>query len=238
MPRGFDKEDLGKGLLLSLPMREATGTVLTQDVAKPHHLVTMIHSPVWTALANGLQVLDFDGNADYMECDGASCADLNFTTGDFSIACWCYWEGMTGGVADILMGRYELSVSGWELYFDDSDPLRTLNLRVHHAGDPAGDRTAGYSLGWTKDTWWLVGVSRSGAYPLMYRNGAAVEMTYSAGGIANPSTCAEDLVIGVRYTKNVNFYDGKLWNPRIWGRSLSATEWAELFNQERHLLGV
>jgi hypothetical protein len=227
--QGFDNLSLNRELLLSLPFREGTGTILTQDEARPHHLVTMIHSPAWATLASGLQVLDLDGANDYLECQGADCADLDFTTGDFSLSCWCYWEGMTGGVADILMGRYELSVSGWELYFDDSDPLRTLNLRVHHAGDPAGDRTAGYSLGWTKDTWWLVGLSRSGAYPLMYRNGAAVAMTYSAGGIANPSTCAEDLVIGVRYTKNVNFYDGKMWGPRIWGRSLSAAEWSELF---------
>lgn len=236
--RGIDNSLLYDDLLLSLPFEEGSGTIRTQDVAKPHHLVTQIHAPVWTTLASGLQVLDFDGANDYMECQAADCADLDFTAGDFSIACWCYWEGATGGVADILMGRYELSVSGWELYFDESDPLITLNLRVHHAGDPAGDRTSGYSLGWTKDNWWLAGISRSGAYPSMYRNGLGVDMAYSAGGIANPATCAEDLVIGVRYTKNINFYDGKMWNPRIWDRKLESWEHMEIFNRERALFGV
>jgi hypothetical protein len=235
MRRGFDNIALNQGLLLSLPFREGTGTALTHDEAKPHHLVTMIHSPAWATLASGLQVLDLDGANDYLECQGPDCADLNFTTGDFSLACWCYWEGDS---SDILLGRYDLSVSGWETYFDDSDPLRTLSYRASHAGDPAGDRTGCYSYGWTKSIWWLVGISRSGLYPLMYRNGAAVATTYSAGGVQSPATCAEDLVIGVRFSKGANHYNGKMWNPRIWGRSLSAAEWAELFQQERHLFGA
>lgn len=234
--RCLDKDSLNTSLLLSLPMQEGAGTVLTQDVAKPHHPISLVHAPVWTALGTGLQVLDFDGASDYMECVSASCADLDFTAGDFSIACWCYWEGATGGVADILMGRYELDVSGWEVYFDDSDPLRTLTLRVHHGGVPA--RTAATSYGWTKDIWWLVGISRSGAYPLHYRNGIGLEMSYSTGGITDPVTSAQDLVVGVRYTKNINFYDGKLWNPRVWGRCLEPWEQMTIFNRERELFGV
>jgi hypothetical protein len=222
---------LNDNLLLSLPFREGTGSVLTHDEAKPHHLVTQIHAPVWTTLPSGLQVLDFDGAFDYLECQGADCADLDFTAGDFSLACWICPDDLSG--TGIVMGRYELDVSGWEWYVGSGTHL---SLRANHGGAPTRTSADGTSL--VNAVWQLVGVSRSGLYPLMYQNGQAMAMTYSAGGMQNPAACGEDLVIGVRFTKNAAHFNGKMSAPRIWGRSLAASEWAEMFEQERHLFGV
>lgn len=231
MPRGFDKEDLGKGLLLSLPMREGTGTVLTQDIARPHHPVLMTHAPVWTQLSSGIWVLDFDGASDYLTCAGASCTDLNFIAGDFSIAVWVYGDDGTGyyGSANSLMGRYVLNASGWETFlFDDHLTLRTSQ---------AADSVSCYADGYRSLRWQLIGISRSGVYPLMYCNGLGLEMHYEAGGIVDPVTSAADLVIGAA-TGHLTYFDGKLWNPRIWSRNLSAAEHMAIFNSERHLFGV
>lgn len=226
--RSLDRNALNTGLVLSLPFREGTGTVLTHDVAKPRHAISLVNSPTWTAVAGGTGVLQLDGITEYLECPAAACEDLDFT-GDFSIACWCYW---TGNSADIIAGRYEMDLSGWEIYFDDTDPLRTLTLRVHHGGAPA--RTAATSYGWTKSNWWLMGISRSGAYPVHYRNGAALDMSYSAGGIQDPAASGQDLVVGVRYSKNANHYQGMLWNLRAWSRCLVPAEQMMLFDCERH----
>ncbi len=220
-----------QNLLLSLPFREATGTVLTQDVAKPHHPVTLVHAPVWTTLASNLQVLDFDGVNDYMQCLAASCVDLDFTVGDFSLAFWVYPDDLSG--TGIILGRYELNVSGWECYIGTAS---YMTLRANHGGVPA--RTAASGNGITESAWQLLGISRSGAYPLMYRNGIPLPMVYDPGGITNPVTSPQDLVIGVRYTKNANYFNGKLWNPRIWGRKLEPWEHLQMFNRERHLFGV
>lgn len=232
MPRGMDNDDLNADLLLSLPMREGAGILRTADVAKPHHPIVMTNPPAWATIASGLGVLDFDGS-DYMDCAAASCADLDFTNDDFSLACWVYWEGVS---SDIIAGRYVLDASGWEMYLDDTDPLRTLTLRFHHGGVPT--RTACYSLGWTKSIWWLLGISRSGAYPLHYRNGLEVEASYSAGGLTDPVTSANDLVIGARYDHSANLYDGKMQGLRIWERKLEPWEHREIFHRERALFGV
>jgi hypothetical protein len=230
MRRGFDNMALNDNLLLSLPFREGTGTVLTHDEAKPHHPISLVHAPTWATVAgSGLSVLRLNGVNEYAYCPTASCADLDFTTGDFSLACWCYVEDM--GSAYSLMGRFELDASGWETFFFNY----LLTLRISTGGaDPS---VSCYGEDYDPDVWMLVGVSRSGAYPLFYRDGVAVESNYEAGGIPNPVTSARDLVIGVRDNKVSNFYNGKIWNPRIWGRNLSAAEHLEMFLQERHLFG-
>ena len=83
-----------------------------------------------------------------------------------------------------------------------------------------------------------MGISRSGAYPVHYRNGVALEMSYSAGGIQNPAASGQDLVVGARYTRDQNFYQGMLWNLRAWSRSLAPAQQLMAFDCERHLFGV
>ncbi len=233
MSRSFDRDSLDSQLLLSLPMREGAGTLGTADVAKPHHPVLMTHAPAWTQLSpSGAYCLAFDGANDYMSCLGASSADLDFTSGDFSIACWAY---LTVGSSDILVGRYLTDVSGWEVYFTEGPPTY-FNLRCHHGGVPA--RTSANCQGWVASTWTLFGISRSGAYPLFYFNGIQQAMSYDAGGIQNPVTDAHDLVIGINNGKNANHLNGRIQGLRIWGRCLTPLEQRSIWLRERHLFGV
>lgn len=242
MVRGYDKLDLDYGMLLDLRFREGVGAV-TKDIAPPHHELTMV-GPTWvqTPLAN-VTVLDFDGASDYLECPAADTADLDFTTDDYSIACWINWED-TGVAGEIVAGRYDIDVahSGWELYLAWNGAVDSLTLRHHHAGTlvppiTGNPRSACYSVGWTRGVWCLLGVVRTGGGEAVhYRNGVALPMITS--GLVNPETCSEDLVMGVRWTKNATWYKGKMWGLRIWDRALSLFEAQLMWEMERHFFGV
>ena len=231
---GYDKFSLDHGLLLDLPFREVAGFV-TRDIAKPHHQdVALQGFAGWLLLANGLGVMAFNGLMDYLDCPAAATGDLDFTTGDYSIAVWMYHTA--SAQSDIIIGRYGVDLDGWELYIGPTVP-RTIDLRHHHSSLPE-DRDGCYSEDWPDNTWYLVGVSRSGLYPLMYRNGLPLEMTYGAFGLRDPDTCNRDLVVGTRFTKDANWYHGMMWRPRVWGRALDPYEMRQIFNMERHLFSV
>ena len=226
----YDSISLNSDILLDLPFREGTGAI-THDVAKPHHPVTLVSTPTWASLASNLGVLELDGATEYLQALNADTADLDFMAGDYSLSIWFKWTDT--GSSEILMGRYEVDVSGWETYlYTGGGSTHYLQLRHHHAGG-ATTRTGAYSSGWTPGTWYLFGLSRSGGDAVMYRNGAAVETSVSVGGLIDPETCAQDLVIGTRYTKNADWYDGQLWRPRIWDRALTSAEWKVIYELEK-----
>lgn len=231
---GYDNYNINHQILLDLPFREAIGTI-THDVAKPHHQdIDLINTPTWESLVSGLGVIALNGTNEYLELATAACADLDFTSGDYSIGFWFNWE--SGDSSQIVIARYELNVSGWEVYLYD-DPNYYLTLRHHHAAG-ATTRTGCYSGGWTQGTWHFMGISRSGNAAIHYRNGVALTTTHDIGGLIDPETCGQDLVIGVRYTKNADHFKGKIWRPRAWSRILSASEWEQIFERERHWFNV
>ena len=81
-------------------------------------------------------------------------------------------------------------------------------------------------------------ISRSGILASHYRNGMAVATTCSVGGLIDPETCNEDLTIGVRMSKDDEYFHGRMWNLRLWDRALSPFEIREIFETERHWFGV
>ena len=221
----YDDLGINEDMLLDLPYREATGTI-TQDVASPHHPIILVNTPTWATLGSGLGVLEFNGTTEYAQCATADCADLNFTSGDYSIGAWIKWSA--GDDSQIVIGRYQVSNDGWEVYLYSTG---LLTLRHHHAAG-ASARTACYSDGWTYDTWHFMGISRSGAAAMFYRNGVALTTTCSVGGLIDPETNTNDLVIGVRTTKNDNYFKGQMYRPRIWDRAVTAAEWLQIYEQE------
>ncbi len=226
----YDNLDAHADILLDIPFREGSGTI-THDVAKPHHTMSLINTPTWTAISSGLVVLDLNGSNEYLQEETlGSTADLDFTSGDYSLSAWVNWTDTSSTY--IIMGRYELSVSGWEFYITSTGTgTGTITLRHNHATEIT-PRTACYSTGWTAGTWQHIGVSRDGLTAQHYRNGVAVTTTHSVGGLLDPDSSAQDLVVGVRYTKNTNFYDGMMWRPKVWGRAVSADEWKIIYDSE------
>jgi len=225
----YDSLGLNADIVLDLPLTEGDGSLI-HDVSKGHRNLTAVSAPVWT-LAGNTMTLVFDGAADYLEASNASTAALGFTSGDYSLGCWVNEDTIT---SDMVFGRYELNVGGWELYFYEG----ILTLRHHHAGTlvDGNPRSACYSVGWISGSGWrLMGVSRTGGGEAqMYRNG--ISLTMLTGGLVDPEATTSDLVIGARYSKNADWYNGGMYRPRIWSRALTASEWLGLYNKEVGLL--
>lgn len=234
MPVGYDNFALHRAILLDLPFREYSG-IVTRDVSKPRRTIDLPVPPAWSSIASGLGVLDFSPG-DYGECLAADTGDLDFTSGDYSLAVWI--NSSFSAQSKMVLARYGTDLDGWELYLFDSGIHHYLTLRHHHQSLAPDTRDGCYSDGWVNGTWFLLGVSRSGLYPRHFRNGLELEVTYETGGLKDPDPCARDLVIGCRYTKNTDWYIGMMWRPRIFNWSLDNREWLELFNMERHWLGV
>jgi len=241
----YDSVGYNREILLDLPFREGTG-VITQDVAKPHHPMTMVDpgggSFVWTELANGLTVMEFvtigGGATDgvYFESGAADTGDLNFTSGDYSIAGWTKWQ--SDGYSEIIIGRYGTNLDGWDCYYNAGS--FSLSLRHNHSSIVGNPNSQCFSTGWGVGVWKFFSISRLGAslYPLHYRNAVPLTMSYEASGMLDPDTCNRDLVIGTRNTKDANWYKGFMWRPRVWKRALSEEEWVQIFERERGWFGV
>jgi len=229
--RSYDKLSINEDILLDLPFNEGSGAI-TGDIAKPHHTFDLNNAPTWTSLVSGRGVLTFDGATEYLDASAASTADMDFTSGDYSVGVWINWTDVGGGLSQIVIGRYGVDLDGWEIYLTEGGGFNYLTQRHHHATLAPNTRDGCYSTGWAQSTWFLLGISRSGLYPVHYRNGVALAMSYEATGMLDPDTCNRDMVIGTRYTKDANWYQNMMWRPRMWSRVLSADEWMEIYDEE------
>lgn len=241
---------INHSLLLGLPFREGAG-VITHDEAKPVRLLTQ-HVPgggsfVWGNLATGCPYLQFvavgvgANDGVYLDCLAADTGDLNFISGDYSIGGWFNWDS-TGGESEYIIGRGVVETDGWDMYLNISAHLptgNTLSQRHAHATGGAGNlKSECYSEGWTPGIWWFFGMSRSGLYPLHYRNAIPLEMDYGGATMLDPDTANRDLVIGARNSKDDHWYRGMMWNLRVWGRALSQEDWSFILHREGHWFGA
>jgi len=247
MPILYDKLEINKHILLDLPFREGAG-VITQDVAKPHHPLTLQDpgggSFYWGNLATGYPYLGFNtigtgvGQGVYLDCPAAQSIDLNFTTGSYSIGVWFNWLDITQ--SSIIIGKYWIDagggfVDGWEIYLDVSIGRNTVSQRHNHASLTPNMNSNCYSVGWTPGTWWFLGISRVGGnlYPIHYRNGVALDMNYGTSGMLDPDSANRDLVIGCRCTKDANWFRNKMGRVRVWNIALTADDWKLLYELEK-----
>lgn len=250
----YDNLELNKHIVLDLPFREGIGAI-TQDIAKPHHPLTFRDpgggSFAWGSLATGAPYLEFVtvgfGATDgvYLDCPAASTLDLDFTSEDYSVGAWIYHEDTGHFHPKILIGRYAVDSvpvtygDGWEIYLERNVGLGIdyLEQRHHHFSLAPNHRTGCYSVGWATGRWDFMGISchkEAGAsYPQHYRNAVPLDMSYVAGGILNPDTANRDLVIGARFTKESNWYKGKVRRLRLWRKALSLDEWKILYELEK-----
>jgi len=243
---GFDKLAIDRDLLLGLPFKEGAG-LITHDRAKPHHLLTQNvpggGSFAWGNVISGcpyLQFIPIGGGATdgvYLDCPAADSVDMNFTSEDYSIGGWINW-GIGTSQSEIIIGRYRTEVDGWDIYLNGVS--NTLSHRHHHSSLGAGNlKSECFSAGWIPGTWDFFGVSRSGLYPVHYRNGLPLVMDYGGLTMLDPDTANRDVVMGARAVSlDANWYYDYMWNIRVWGRCLSDEEWKFLYDRERHWFGV
>jgi len=225
----YDDLGINRDIVLDLPLREGIG-IITQDVAKPHHPITLHNTPAWTTLDSHLGCLTLNGTNEYLQCLAASCTDLDFTNGDYSLGGWFFIS--SGGADDkTLLSRFLVSNNGWELYHYTNG---ILTLRHHHAAG-ASLRTGAYCGGWAYNMWYFMGISRHAEAAQFWRgdiNGfAAIPTTISAGGLIDPESCNQNFYIG-RDTTGINLYKGIFWRPMIWDqRYLSEEDWRWIYER-------
>ena len=227
--RGFDHLSVNAELLLCLMMDEGVG-IVPMDSAKAHHALLNIGTPTWTNLANDLTTLDFNAaNPDYIMCGAAACVDLDFTAGDFSLACWFNADAlgnrnfMTHGVHN---------VDGWYWFLGAQGQV---SLYTSQAG--AFQVTTSANADVVIGQWRFLAATRSGADVRTYANG--VDTTAVYGTHVNPATAAaRNFYIGVNNGAAAAWLDGTMWKPRIWGRTLTAAEVLSIFEYERVYLGA
>ena len=227
MARGYDNYTLNTQLLLDLQYREGTGAN-TQDWAKPHHVCTLTGAPTWAALANDLAYLDFVmGTTDHIISLAGVTADLNFTTSDFSAVAWIRPDA--GGNRYVFC-RGVPNVDGWGFYYNANDAVSFWTSQA----------VTQYTTGTTDEivvgVWHLVGFTRDGASACVYVNGENSTTVY--GTHIDPLTSARNLYVGTTDAVGAGWYDGDMWRPRIWDRSLSAAEMHSIFMVEHHLVGL
>ncbi len=229
MPLGFDHRNINMELLLSLRMEEGVGTICF-DWAKQHHVVTLVNTPAWTTLDNDLTVLDFDpAGPDHLVSPAAGCTDLDFTTGDFSGACWVRGDAL--GNRNVLTHGVD-NASGWYWYIDTTGAMQLVTSQA-----AARQATVGGAGDIVVGTWRFVSFTRSGAAVSMYTNG--IDVTVTPGVHVNPVTAAAlNFYVGVNNAAGAGWYDGDLWNPRVWGRAVLAVEFQSMFEAEREYVGV
>ena len=224
--RGFDNIRYDHDLLLCLPFREAAGTV-TRDWSKVYRPMTFGGAPTWTNLDNDLTVLDFADPAE-ITCPGADSADLDFTSGDFSLAVWAYHDDI--GSAHVIANRAQLNACGWEWYTATGN----LALRTNQAASREGAAAVGCIV---TGTWQFLGVTRIGLAAQMYIAGQPFETSHTDNGLLDPVACGVQ-TFRVANNPNTNYFDGMMWGLRIWNRALAAVEMATIYDTERDLFGV
>ncbi len=228
MVRGYDHLNVNAQLLLDLRLQEGTGTN-TQDWAKPHHVCTLVGTPVWTNLANDVTFLEFaPGNPDYILSAAGATADLNFTAGDFSGCAWLNPDAL--GNRNIFT-RGVAATDGFDFWLDGTGRMALSTFQA-----AASQFTYGTVADVAIGTWVFVGFIRDGDSVRIYTNG--LDTTGTPATHINPLTAARNLYIGVNNAAGAAWYDGSIARPRIWGRALAGYEFRLLFELERGLFGV
>lgn len=230
MPRGYDNLSLNHGLLLHLTFEEGTG-LITHDAAKPHHLHTLNGPPTWGYLPSGIPYLDISPNPDWIDCPAADTADLDFTTGDFSMVIWANPDSL---FFPFVMVRGVGNTNGWA--------IRIMGDQLVFYTYQGGDFQATWSRSGIITTGIpsLLGISRSGTSVRTMYNGN--DITFLANPHTDPVTANLKLHIGVANDEITGGFDGKIYGgrcgPRIWGRYLQLSEHKKIYNMEHHLVGV
>lgn len=208
------------------------------DWSRYKHDGTM-HNVTWTQRYAGLWEPVFNGTSAYIDAANADTEALAFS-GGYTIMGWVNWVDTTN--SEIVIARYELDVGGWELYLTYTGGIYSLTQRHHHAGTIVDlhPRSASYSVGWDEGINWFMTVvfQGSGTDCLHYRNGVALAVTSSTGGIRDFESTTQDLVIGTRFNKAANWYQGEMSQVKGFNYILSPAQIRAAYHSSKWLFGV
>lgn len=186
-----------------------------------------IYGATWTRLPSGLWGLDFDGSDDKVVVTHN--ANQLLTTGG-TILSW-FKADTIGETAGRIVDKSESTVggNGYELHIY---PANTVGFTVN------GGSTITTAAIVTYGVWWFHAVTfAANATVTHYLNGVVTGTPAATGALAGITT-TNDLTIGNYAVDTTRTFDGIIALPRIFNVVLTATQIANIYNQERHLFGV
>ena len=233
MSRGYSNIAVNRQSVLDVPMWEGDGN-LAHDVSRQAALdktTALVHAPAWTQLAlSNLTVLSFTAaHPDYLELAAASCTDMDFQVGAFSVAAWIYLDSLAADRC--LFCRGAANTDGWYWYISSVGAMQFVTNQAaanQISGSPAADILI--------SNWYFVGATRLTTSVRLFKNG--VDKTSVVGAHVNPLTSARNLHIGIRDDEAAMPWSGYIYRPRAWGRNISAFEMLSIYEAERGLFGV
>lgn len=264
---GYDNLPVNFQQLLSAPLREATGVAaaLTQDVARPHHVLALGGAGLaWGQIVlSNLTYLTLAATPDYIICADAvgaagDCRDMNFgtapATDTFTLAMWIYTTNLANPNTLVCYGEPSTVVPAgcgyrWYVAADGS-----IHFVTSQSGAGNEQDTLSAAAAVTVNIWWFLAVTCDGAYGVapavqanLYRN--AVNVNLTQGSHIAPADCITtapgapyDFYIGTSFAAGATVAAlslvGNIWNPRVWERELPQIEIWELFEMERAFFGV
>lgn len=190
----------------------AGATLYDKSRYRSHGAIT---TATWVAGVHGY-CLDFNpANPDYVLIPAAH-TQLNFTTQDFSIIARVRFDDIDARRS--IFNRGGWGTSGYYLEIDAATRLDFTTIQ----GAPA-QTTQALAGALAINTWYTVGMSRSGAVVTLYRNG--VDFTNVHGAHVNPLTRNTHAIIGGYGAGPTHSMDGKIEFLRVFGGiALSTSE--------------
>lgn len=177
------------------------------------------------------QSLEVNGTSAYI--DLGTPASLNLSSvNKFTLAAWVYPTAAPNG-AGVISEMYSPSNATvqYEIGFDmDLPPSATSRLAIGFF-DGSWKIVRDTSMNATLNEWVFISGTWDGTTLRLYRNG--VEVTSGTPGGSLPSANFDGVVVGRRHdgAGTVNFFPGRIDDARIYNRTLSAAEIAQLYNQ-------
>jgi len=219
------------GLILRLDAANTksyvSGSTIWNDLTSNQKNGLLVNGPGFNS--NNLGSITFDASNDHVNLG----QNFNFTTEDFTISYWVYFNGFVAGggpsQGPILIYKGPFQVSG----FYDQVPYTTgstaagISFLTNNLGS-TNITTAAYSL--SSSTWYNISYTRSGTSVRIYING--VDSTSSLGTHTITSSTKDFYLM--RYSNqsgSANLYsNGRLSNVLIYNKQLTANEILQNYN--------
>jgi hypothetical protein len=173
-------------------------------------------------------VLYFDASdPDWVDCSAADSANLDFVGENFSIS---LWANMMAAATRTLLCRGVANTDGWLMQVSNTG-------RLGFATFQAGGTQSTYSTATIiTSTWYLFGITRVGASVRTYING--IDCTDAPDTHVDPDSATRELHVGILDDETSDPWYGEMGHIKVYPKALESWEHMELFNMERHLLGV
>ena len=181
-------------------------------------------NPDWVDTTQGLHVMEY-ASGDYV---AVTCPKLNFTSGPFSMVTRVMSTNMTGHQSPFSRGIH--STNGWRTLIINDGQFAAYTSQA-----AASQKTSTAAGAITVDTWYTLGLSRSGNSILVYVDG--IDATNTVGVHDDPVTSDEIGYIGVRTVGGVEPFIGQI-SPliQVYSFALTAAQHLDIYNQWKGLV--